>query len=134
MTPSETRQKVFDALWKSLISRGVVVMDGDVQRSLMSTDVWPLADVAIEAAGVENLIAENKQQLFELTSYSDEAAHLMIQCSILEARIEKLRAAAQEAADWLDSRPDMTEGDVATSTTLRLALEKDPRRDTGESP
>lgn len=58
----------------------------------------------------------------------------MVEAVLKATQVEELEAAAQEAADWLDSRPDMTEGDVATSTALRIALEKDPRRDTGDRP
>ena len=34
----------------------------------------------------------------------------------------KLRAALEECASWLEARPDMTEGDVATASAAREAL------------
>jgi hypothetical protein len=34
----------------------------------------------------------------------------------------ELRAAAEEATAWLESRPDWTEGDAATASRLRAAL------------
>ena len=42
----------------------------------------------------------------------------------LAERQEDLIDALQEAAEWLERRPDMTEGDAATSSRIRAALAK----------
>lgn len=40
----------------------------------------------------------------------------------LLAEIERLQEAAAEAVEWLESRPDFTEGDAATASRLRSVL------------
>lgn len=37
----------------------------------------------------------------------------------------RVARAAEEAAAWLESRPDYTEGDAATASTLRNALNEE---------
>jgi hypothetical protein len=50
------------------------------------------------------------------------AAEAERECAEADARIRNLESAAAEAAEWLESRPDYTEGDAATSSRLRAAL------------
>mgnify|MGYP001585793972 CR=1 FL=1 len=42
--------------------------------------------------------------------------------SELVSALRKCREALSEAAEWLESRPDYTEGDAATSSSIRQTL------------
>jgi hypothetical protein len=43
--------------------------------------------------------------------------------SELAQQVGALRSVCYEAVAWLESRPDLTEGDAATSTRIRAVLE-----------
>jgi hypothetical protein len=41
-----------------------------------------------------------------------------------QAERDALREALEECVDWLESRPDFTEGDAVTASRARVALER----------
>jgi hypothetical protein len=47
---------------------------------------------------------------------------LAIEAEARAAALAEREALLREAAEWLESRPDMTEGDAAVSSSIRAAL------------
>lgn len=82
--------------------------------------------LAARIQSLEQYLDEAQQEIDEACGERDEAwEELSLLVGGAENRIAQLEAALREAAAWLESRPDYTEGDAATASRLRNALWED---------
>lgn len=104
LTAFERITRLIDEREKAVMARGAI------ENMLFLTK----ADLSAARAALERLA--------HITKYSDSAAARYAEDALARLGTGEALAAVQEAIAWLESRPDMTEGDAAVSSRLKAVF------------